>query len=95
MCDFSIKLNKNQEFEDIKERITIDYQSINMGIWLIGLNAVEVANRIERAYLNSDILLFSSNLRFIERNNLSNYREGLIKNILVNFALNGNHEIEG
>ena len=95
MCDFSIKLNKNQEFEDIKERITIDYQSINMGIWLIGLNADEVANRIERAYLNSDILLFSSNLRFIERNNLSKYREGLIKNILINFALNGNHEIEG
>lgn len=93
MCDYSIKLNENQEFKDVKERIRIDFQSINMGIWLIGLNADEIANRLERAYLNSDILLLSSNLRFKERNYLSNYREKIIKDILLNFALRGNHEI--
>ena len=94
MCDYSIKLNDSKEFEDIKARINIDYLTINTGIWLIGLNADEVANRIERAYLNSDILLISSNLRFKERIYLSNYREELIKNILINFANNGNHEIK-
>ena len=93
MCDYSIKINENQEFKDVKERIRIDFQSINMGIWLIGSNADEISNQIERAYLNSDILLFSSKLGFKERNYLSNYREKIIKDILLNFALFGNHEI--
>lgn len=92
MCDYSIKLNENQEFNDLKGKIRTDFKSINLGIWLIGLDAGDVANQIERAYLNSDIRLFSSNLRFMERNHLSNYRENLIKEILFNFALFNNHE---
>ena len=93
MCDYSIKLNENNEFNEIKDKIRMDFQAINLGIWLIGSNAGEISNYIERAYLNSDILLFSSNLRFKERNYLSNYREKIIKDILLNFALCGNHEI--
>lgn len=92
MCDYSIKLNENQEFIDIKERINIDFLSINMGIWLLRIDAGELANKIERAYINSDLLIFSSNLRFIERNQLSKFRENLVKQVLINFALNGNHE---
>lgn len=92
MCDYSIKLNENQEFKDVKERIRIDFQSCHMGIWLIGSNADEIANQLERAYLNSDLLLFSSNLRFKERNYLSNYREKILKDILLCFAIAGNHE---
>lgn len=94
MCDYSIKLNENQEFNELKYKIRVDFNAINLGIWLIGLDADEIANQIERAYLNTDILLFSSNLRFIERNQLSKYREEIIKDILLNFALCGNHEIK-